>query len=54
MSCSEQKPQQPVYLLNIRTNLKKNLSAHGGVAKRLKMLTYCRGCSVFSPFRALP
>ena len=26
---------------NIRTYLKNNLSAHGGVVKRFKMLTYC-------------
>jgi hypothetical protein len=25
----------------IRTYLKNNLSAHGGVVERLKMLTYC-------------
>jgi hypothetical protein len=36
------------------TYLKNNLSAHGGVAKRFKMLTYYRVCSAFSPFRALP
>ena len=32
---------------------KMRLSAHGGVAGRLKMLTYLRVCSAFSPPRAL-
>jgi LAO/AO transport system kinase len=31
-----------------------SLCAHGGVACRLKMLTYCRVCCAFSPPRALP
>jgi hypothetical protein len=38
---------------NTRTHVKNDLSAHGGVAKRFKMLTYYRVCSAFSPFRAL-
>jgi hypothetical protein len=33
---------------------KMHLSAHGGVAERLKMLTYYRVCSAFEPPRALP
>jgi hypothetical protein len=41
---------------NIRTYLKNNLSAHGGVVKRFKM--YCSSRfqrpSAFSPFHALP
>jgi len=34
------------------SHLKNNLSAHGGVAKRFKILTYYRVCSAFLPFRA--
>jgi hypothetical protein len=33
---------------------KMRLRAHGGVADRLKMLTYCRVCSAFEPPRACP
>jgi hypothetical protein len=38
--------------LESRTHLKNNLSAHGGVANRFKILTYYRVCSAFSPLRA--
>jgi len=33
---------------------KMRLRPHGGVAGRLKMLTYCRVCCAFSPPRVLP
>jgi hypothetical protein len=43
-------------LIVIRTYFKNNLSAHGSVAKRFKMLVRHRSLadSAFSPFRALP
>jgi hypothetical protein len=33
---------------------KMRLRAHGGVANRIKMLTYYRVCSASDPIRALP
>jgi regulator of sigma E protease len=46
--------QQVGIFVLIMLMIKNNLSAHGGVPKRFKMLTYYRVCSAFSPFRALP
>jgi O-glycosyl hydrolase len=41
-------------LWNIRTYLKNNLSAHGGVAKRFKMLTYYVYATLFHRFAPCP
>ena len=39
---------------SMRTYLKNNLSAHGGVAKLFKMLTYCVYAPLFHRFASCP